>query len=72
MEAVLAAEAPEVGDGGVQLGGDVLEPHVEHGTDDSPFRVLTLLLAGHGGGGILVRVLLCLMGRGERVAGIII
>jgi hypothetical protein len=32
------AEAPEVGDGDVELRGGVLEPHVEHATDDSPFR----------------------------------
>ena len=58
-EAVLEAEAPEVGDGDVQLRGGVLDPHVEHATDDSPFRGWTLqpipLPAGHGGG-MLLRV----------------
>jgi len=53
------AEAPEVGDGDVELRGGVLEPHVEHATDDSPFRGCILqpipLPAGHGGG-MLLRV----------------
>lgn len=58
-EAVLAAEAPKVGDGDVELRGGVRQPHVEQATDVRPLRrrrrrrstlqQLTPLPAGHGG-----------------------